>query len=227
MSWFVEENMGWSQTYDKRSTWTVELPESQVGEHSIIHYTPENESDWHPYFEKYIRAKKESPHLKKYTTLLRNNHWITIMQDSFTEFEEHQWLWGHATGDILVTGLGIGFVNEWLIKAPGVKSVTIIEKNQDVIDMVWDHCAKDERFTLIHADADNWEIPEDSSWDCIWIDHEISSPTHITEITAKYQPYTNNLGFYGQFKNLDNYYEIDVDSGMLAVRDPNQKLEWM
>ena len=69
--------------------------------------------------------------MKKYTTLLRNNHWITIMQDSFTEFEEHQWLWGHATGDILVTGLGIGFVNEWLIKAPGVKSVTIIEKNQD------------------------------------------------------------------------------------------------
>ncbi len=227
MGWFREENMNWSDKYDIRSTWTVDIPAKTIGTHSIEHYTLDNEADWHPYFVNYANARRESMHLKTYTVLTREDHWLTIMQDSFTEFEEHQWLWGHATGDVLVTGLGIGFVNEWLIKAPGINSVTIIEKNQDVIDLVWDHCAKDERFTLIHADADTWEIPEGSRWDCIWIDHEINGINHESEITAKYQPYTDNLGFYGQFKNLENYYEINGDTGMLEIRDPNEKLEWM
>jgi hypothetical protein len=53
MGWFVEENMGWSQTYDKRSTWTVDIPAKTIGTHSIEHYTLANEADWHPYFERY------------------------------------------------------------------------------------------------------------------------------------------------------------------------------
>ena len=159
--------------------------------------------------------------------LLREDQYLSVMQDSFTEFEEHQWLWGNATGDILITGLGLGYINEWLIKAPGITSVTIIEKHQDVIDLVWDHCAKDERFTLIHADADNWEIPEGSSWDCIWIDHELTGPTHIEELMNKYSPHTNNIHHYGDFRYLENYYEINADSGMLELRDPNILLPWM
>lgn len=224
MSWFIEENMNWSDTYDKRYTWTVDIPEGQIGEHSIVHYTLENEQDWHPYFVNYANARRESLHLKKYTVLLRNNHWLTVMQDSFTEFEEHQWLWGNATGDILVTGLGIGYVNEWLIKAPNITSVTIIEKNQDVIDLVWDNCTKDDRFTLIHADANTWEPPEGTTYDCIWLDHEFTLDEKESCI-ERYSQY-GNVGTYGTIRGLDNYYEIN-EEGMLEIRTPNKMLDWM
>ena len=227
MGWVTESGMNWSQTYDKRSTWTVDIPEGTVGTHSIVHYNIENIDTWTDYWKIYNQVRKEALHLRNYTVLLREDQYLSVMQDSFTEFEEHQWLWGHATGDVLITGLGLGFVNEWLIKAPGITSVTIIEKNQDVIDLVWDHCAKDERFTLIHDDADSWDIPDGSSWDCIWIDHEISGASHLEELTDKYGPYTDNLGCYGQFKNLEQYYEINADSGILEVRDPNIVLPWM
>ena len=227
MGWVVESGMNWSLTYDKRSTWTVDIPEGTDGTHSIVHYNMENIDSWTDYWKIYNQVRRESPHLRNYTVLLRDDQYLSVMQDSCTEFEEHQWFWGHATGDVLITGLGLGFVNEWLIKAPGITSVTIIEKNQDVIDLVWDHCAKDERFTLIHDDADTWDIPDGSSWDCVWIDHEISGAPHLEELTDKYGPYTTNLGCYGHFKDLENYYEINADSGMLELRDPNIMLPWM
>jgi hypothetical protein len=92
---------------------------------------------------------------------------------------------------------------------------------------VWDHCAKDERFTLIHADADTWDIPDGSNWDCVWIDHEITGPPHLEELMDKYGPYTTNIHCYGHFKDLENYYEINAESGMIELRDPNILLPWM
>ena len=223
----VESGMNWSQIYDKRSTWTVDIPEGTVGTHSIVHYNIENYDNWTDYWKRYNQARKEAPHLRNYTVLLREDQSLSVMQDSFTEYEEHQWLWGHATGDILITGLGLGFVNEWLIKAPGITSVTIIEKHQDVIDLVWDHCAKDERFTLIHDDADTWDIPDGSNWDCVWLDHEISGISQMEELKDKYSPYATTIGSYGTIRDLENYYEINEESAMLELRDPNILLPWM
>ena len=73
-------------------------------------------------------------------------------------------------GDILIAGLGIGMVNELLVDSDDVTSVTIVEKEQDVVDLVWEHCAKDDRFTLVVDDIETWDVPEDSSWDVGWFD---------------------------------------------------------
>ena len=79
---------------------------------------------------------------------------MPIMQDSEAEYNAHQWLWDNATGDVLIGGLGIGLVNEVLIDNDDITSVTIVENSQDVIDLVWEHCAKDDRFTLIQEDLE-------------------------------------------------------------------------
>ena len=52
----------------------------------------------------------------------------SIMKDSATEYYQHQWLWDNATGDILVAGLGIGFLNKELIDNHNFNSVTIHRK---------------------------------------------------------------------------------------------------
>lgn len=105
----------------------------------------------------------------EYTFLFHNNFGL-VMQDTFHEYEEHQSLWEAATGDVLIGGLGIGLVNHELIQNPNITSVTIIEKNQEVIDLVWEHCPKDERFSVICADIFSWNPPSGQTWDCGWFD---------------------------------------------------------
>ena len=53
MGSFVESGMNWSQTYDKRSTWIVDIPEGTVGTHSIVHYNMENFDSWTDYWKIY------------------------------------------------------------------------------------------------------------------------------------------------------------------------------
>jgi len=227
MGWKNQTGMNWSLEFNSRSAWTVDIPENTIGDHTIVKYNMDNFDSWHNYWKLVcLQGWRESPTMFDYTVLLKDGMPLTVMQDTFCEFEEHQWLWGHSTGDILITGLGIGFVNEWLIKAPGVTSVTIIEKEQDVIDLVWDHCAKDERFTLIHADADTWDNPDELYFDTIWIDHVFNTNDHRQAALDKYTPWGDNIKVYADNAGLDNYYEINEETGMLELREKNERLPW-
>jgi len=133
----------------------------------------------------------------------------TIMTNNKFECDEHKKFWEIAKGDVLITGLGLGFCHANLINNPNVTSVTIIEKYQEVIDLTWDDCVKDERFKLIHADADNWEI--EGHWDCIWIDHWVSTMSEYTKedfvkvMTEKYSPHCDWLGFWLQETKRQQY----------------------
>lgn len=169
----------------------VSIPEGKSGDFEIAHYTNKTaDNGWLGYL-----GNKKETHLN-YTVLLKNGLSMPIMQDSEAEYNEHQWLWDNATGDVLIGGLGIGLVNQVLISNPNITSITIIEKYQDVINLVWDNCAKDERFTLIHADINTWEIPADSHWDIGWFDTWISEgdfQEYKNVMIEKYSPYTTNI----------------------------------
>ena len=120
-----------------------------------------------------------------------------IMQDTTREYREHQPLWENATGDVLIAGLGIGMVNQFLLDNENVKSVTIIEKNQQVIDIVWDHCPKNEKFRLVHADIYEWE--PDSTWDVGWFDSwigECDQEKYFELMNEKYSPYCKKILFW-------------------------------
>ena len=125
----------------------------------------------------------------------------SIMKDSVWEHHTHKWLWDNATGDILVAGLGIGFLNKELIDNHNFTSVTIIENSQDVIDLVWPYCAKDSRFTLIKEDIETWNIPTGSHWDIGWFDswigdNPLSYGEYIDAMKYKYNSYCDKIGFW-------------------------------
>jgi len=132
--------------------------------------------------------------LDTYTVL--HNVGCPIMQDTTKEYREHQPLWDNATGHVLIGGLGIGFVNQKLMDNPNVTSVTIVEKYQEVIDLVWPYCPKDDTFTLIHADIDTWQPTQ--KFDCIWLDTWIGGyrkekqgpyDDYYEKLVKKYQPH--------------------------------------
>jgi len=143
----------------------VIIPEGTSGDFAIRHFT-NTTTDYR--WQSYLEIKHES--LDEYTVLTKEGCSMPIMQDSQAEYNEHQWLWDNATGDVLIGGLGIGLVHQTLMDNPDVTSVTIIENSQDVIDLVWDNCVKDDTFTLIKADIETWNPPADSSWDVGWFD---------------------------------------------------------
>ena len=93
-----------------------------------------------------------------------------VMTDRKSESDEHAIFFNQPLkGNVLVTGLGIGFVNEYLIKVPEIEKVVIVEKYQEVIDMVWPYCKKDDRFEIVQADADTWAPT--MYFDYAWLDH--------------------------------------------------------
>jgi len=72
-----------------------------------------------------------------------------------------------ARGDVLITGLGIGYILIPILAKPEVRSVTVIEKCQDVVDLVLPYLAHP-KLTVILADAYEW-VPSET-YDTMWFD---------------------------------------------------------
>lgn len=182
----------------------VNIPTGTSGDFEIAHYTNQTtDRQW----QMYLNMKNENH--SNYCVLIKDCCPMPIMQDSEGEYREHQWLWDNATGDILIGGLGIGLCNAVLINNPNVTSVTIIENSQDVIDLVWPHCVKDSRFTLIKADIEAWTPPSNSQWDVMWFDtwcsdNSLNWTEYKIAMTNRYSNYCTNIAFWGSLPTPTN-----------------------
>ena len=178
----------------------VGLPAGVSGDYEIAIYTDETtDKNWQWYLS---MPKMSIDEYDSWTVLLKEGCPMPIMQNSEAEYVEHQWLWDNATGDVLVGGLGIGYIHQSLIDNPNVTSVTIIEIAQDVADLVWDDCAKDDSFTLHIADFETWTPPESATYDTVWCDswlwdNSLTMAEYRTLMTNRYSQYTDNIGFWG------------------------------
>tara|TARA_Y100000296_G_C5123272_1_gene231538 strand:- start:456 stop:1067 length:612 start_codon:yes stop_codon:yes gene_type:complete len=181
---------------------SVNLPENTIGNFSI-------------------KKCNNHPHWGNATQLLYKGE--SIMSDRMAEYIEHlPFFLENLYGTVMVSGLGIGFINEVLIELEDIDKVIIVEKYQDVIDLVWPHCKKDERFEVVHADADTWEPT--MHFDYMWLDHW-TSETHPDmkqedwwkSIIEKYSPYCENIMVWKPSQllrephaNPDNFNMIEV-----------------
>ena len=179
----------------------VDIPAGVSGDFEVAHYTNETtDKNW----QVYLDMKNENH--SNYTVLLKEGCPMPIMQDSEAEYNEHATLFENATGDILIGGLGLGFCHQPLIDNPDVTSVTIIENSQDVIDLVWPHCPRDNRFNLIIADIETWVIPEaikqhrtSDPWEYAWfdtwtVDNALNYNQHQALMLEKYGDYVTTIG---------------------------------
>ena len=185
----------------------VDIPEGTSGDYEVAIFTDETtEKDWQLYLS---MAKCGNESSDSWTVLLK--HSLTdgeedcrmpIMQNSDAEYVEHQWLWDNAEGDVLIGGLGIGMCHQPLIDNAAVTSVTIIELEEDVAELVWDDCANDDTFSLVIADFETWTPPEDSSFDTVWcdswlVDNSMTYSEYKILMTERYSQYTDSIGFWG------------------------------
>lgn len=129
------------------------------------------------------------------------------MSDTDMEWKTNWRFLMSARGDVLVAGLGIGLVLVPLLKKPEVKSVTVIERNLDVIALVAPHF-KSKKLRVIEGDA---KLPDEvlngDKFDTVWLDIWASfSSDHLAEMKALKQVYRKRVrrhGFCGCWSELE------------------------
>ncbi len=93
-----------------------------------------------------------------------------VMSDTQMERRTNSEFCMHAHGDVLIGGLGIGMIILAIQDNPSVRSITVLEKNQDVIDLIAPQLPLNSKVTIICADVFDWKPPRGVRYDCIYMD---------------------------------------------------------
>ena len=136
----------------------------------------------------------------KFKRLTRNGH--VIMSNTNSELRDHKWFVYQAKGNVLINGLGLGCVLSEIIIKDEVKSVTVIEKSQDVINLVAPFFKDNPKVTIIHADAFELKPPKgvryNAIWHDIWDDLCADNLTEMTKLHRKYGRRTDYQDSWGK-----------------------------
>lgn len=103
-----------------------------------------------------------------YKKLLINNR--IIMSDTPDEERSHYEFINAATGNILINGLGLGCVLNVVRHNPDVQSINVVEKNQDVIDLVGPVFVDDPKVNIVQGDAFTFKPKIAGKYDVVFHD---------------------------------------------------------
>ena len=144
-----------------------------------------------------------------------------VMEDTPIELKSHLDFMMRAYGRVLVTGLGLGCVVRGLLVNPNVEHITVLENSSDVLALVAEHMPKDERLSIVHADALEWTRKGnmsgfDLAYHDIWADRDNGQP-HLDNLhmrllfnCAKHVQFQFAWAFNRDFKRLLNNKGIKV-----------------
>ena len=123
-----------------------------------------------------------------------------IMTDRELEAATHGKVYdANLFGNVLIGGLGIGFINQFLILNQNITSVVILEKFAEVMELTWPYCKRDNRFELIIADAETWQPDRhfNFAWFDSWIQHNPLSLDEYTELMReRYSSHCDVIEFW-------------------------------
>ncbi len=114
-----------------------------------------------------------------------------VMSDTKAEKIEHYPALA-ATGNVLITGLGMGMILPFILCNSAVTAVTVVEKSPDVIGLSAAHFAHS-KLTVIEGDAHEWRPPVgtryDFCWHDIWTDLCGDNLEGMAKLTRKFARY--------------------------------------
>ena len=124
-----------------------------------------------------------------------SGHSECMMSDLGYERATCQEVVRRAHGDVLIAGLGLGMILHPILDKPDVGRVTVVEKYQDVVDLIRPTLPVTERLAIITADIFAWRPPRGRRYDVIWFDiwPDIAS-TRLPEMARlhrRFAPYLN------------------------------------
>lgn len=115
-----------------------------------------------------IRARFDGITPGKYIELLHNGE--CVMSDTNMEKRTNSDFCINAHGDIIIDGLGIGMIIMAIQDKPEVNTITVIEKNQEVIDIVASQLNLNDKVNIICADVFEWKPERGVKYDMAYMD---------------------------------------------------------
>jgi spermidine synthase len=158
------------------------LKEKTIGDYSIDFFEVNHKTS----FRAIIDGISEG----KYVRLLYKNE--VVMSDTNMEKRTNYDFVSKAHGDVLIGGLGIGMIVMAIQDKKEVKSITIIEKSKEVIDLVKPNLPFNNKVKIIQEDIFSFKTKE--KYDCIYLDiwNWVNSSIYKEEmkpLKAKYRKY--------------------------------------
>jgi len=98
------------------------------------------------------------------------NHGSIVMTDTMMEKRTNTPFFMNVKGDILIAGLGLGIIITVVQDLSEVKSITIIEKSQEVIDLVVSQLPLNDKVKVIRADIFEWLPKPGTRYDTLYFD---------------------------------------------------------
>ena len=98
-----------------------------------------------------------------------NNRWMLNPIDMNDSIGELYSSYDQAYGDVLLSGLGFGLLAKWIANKPEVKSVTVVEKFNGVIELFKQNNIVDDKINIINQDIRLFKTK--TFYDCIFLDH--------------------------------------------------------
>lgn len=139
-----------------------------------------------------------------------------MMSDTPMERNTNQNFLNNANGDVLIFGLGIGLIVFPLLQDENIKSITVIELYQDLIDLVEPIIKQHDihnKVTIKQGNLYETTLTKDEVFDCIYFDIWIDIDTdHYEEQKALCRKFRKNLNKNNPNKFIDcwmKYYYLN------------------
>lgn len=124
-------------------------------------------------------------------------HGEVVMSDTPMEKRTNQFFIDNAHGDVLIAGLGIGLIVLPIQDKEEVTSITILEKNPEVIEMVAEQLPLNDKVTIIQGDVYEHTFPKGTKFNCIYFDiwNYVNSEVYqeMKKLKRKYLKYKRTL----------------------------------
>jgi hypothetical protein len=117
-----------------------------------------------------------------------------------------------AYGNVLITGLGMNMLPNWIATKPEVTKVTVVENNEHLINYIKTYGYIDDKVEIIHGDA-NYHT---GKYDVIYMDHNLGRDNfgNRYSFNEKNDLYNNDL-YNKVLKNTS--YDIVWHQGVLKI----------
>lgn len=166
----------------------------------------------------------------KYTRLLRDGDCDPWMSDCPAEISDHLSFIARASGTVLVNGLGLGVVLQALLRKPDVKHLTVVELEQDVINLVAPHYYKmfgTSRLNIVCDDAFKFSPPRgvvyDAVWHDIWRDISIDNYDGIKRLNRRFGRWCKYQAYWARYEiqrerraARENQFMLDLYNNKLS-----------
>jgi hypothetical protein len=135
------------------------LNEGQIGDFRVEKYTIEKGN---------FSAMMSGIPIGNYVRL--RDRYDCIMSNTPMEKRTNSDVVHYANGDVFIAGLGIGLIVLPIQEKENVKSVTILEKYPEIIELVGKQLPLNEKVKIIQGDVFTYNFPKGTKFDTIYFD---------------------------------------------------------